>query len=742
MLPPFFWYFFLSWHPGTLIENHDGIQVFYLQARELFALGGDWTQLTYRLGVQGGAKIHDILGTLPFLQWAARIGLSPVAGLNTLIFAIQSAFAFLTLQAARDLAILAAPNEEPSSSLTTRIGLATLAAFSPFLGWTLPYGHESHLLGAMFFLVFASLALSVAAQTFTALHALVCLGVLIHAIRGSGQQAVVYSVIFGAPIAIGGFFFVKNTLRSKPAMTALLAAFAVPVAALCIALPGYWGMIANAMGTDFARSSSSGPVTFSYYVSKWQDWLQSLAWTIRAIPQATPTPLHHEINYPIGPLLFIALSFRWKRARGLAIGMLISLGLALCFSTDMFPFSNLLLALLPPLRLFRVPARAILPFLFAVIIVAESALLSKGRENGDDLKKRAPLLLAAGAASIAIALLPNFGPMVDWGLEATAWILAAIVFSVHLRKYQKEGIILLLAGLSLHAFHERMTAHIDMPSLTSTTESIRRSILEQAPDLASPLTRIVLDFTVPPWSTNTPMALGLSSIDGYLQANRRFHDLVDAVRGESDPSGTMMNYHFGNTPAFETLASLYNVRYRATEAQGKPKVVPTHLDRGGAWFASQASPTGSYESLAHELRFWDGKDAWYLQNDPAIRPETRELLSRVGPKEICEKARLIKIEALDPAQGVHIETVSPAPCVLAVAMNFVSSFDANIDRSEKLPVFPIYGALTGIVVPMGHHLIEIRDQAQIPAWTRWLQGFGFVLVIAAFSAWFISPSRL
>jgi hypothetical protein len=758
-IPPILWFSLLTWNPSLLIENHDGTNVFYLQARDLFARAGDWSLMPYHLGIQGGVRIHDTLGTLPLLEFLAHLGFSPATGLNLLLFAIQGSFAYLALKSATDLSSLfttqtttplsLSPTHE-RISLASRACVVTLASFCPLIAWFLPYGHESYLLGSLVFVVIASLALSVAAQSLTTIQVLISLMVLIHAIRGSGQQAILYGFVFGAPILLGAGYDLFKRHRGQIRIQDICAALLIFIAALMIALPGYWGMLANAFGSDSARSSVSR-ITYSYYTSQWLDWIQSFAWTIHAIPESTPHVLYHEINYSVGPLLLIALAFPWKKARGIAIGLVFSTLLALGFSTNTFPVSNILLALIPPLEMFRVPARAMFPSVLTIILLSGSVLLSA---TPLPVQKKKTYLLSATAFLLAafFAFLPEIDPLRGIFREFIAWILAGFIFtdtrtsiqvgSERVASSWRMPAIILLTGLSLHPFYERLLQRIPISLFEAKAEQIHGELLRQAPDLASPLNRIVLDFTLSPWGTNTPWALGVSSIDGYFPANRRFHDLVDASRGEIDSTGTMMNYHFGNTPAFHLLASIYNVRYRALAGPTGIQVVSTHDGNGAAWFSSTLEPSESYAELVKNLQSWNRKSAWYLRNDPALNPGLLRELRQAALNKQCSEAQVLQTDVDRSTHAVRVEVDTPTACALALSMNFNSTTEAT-STGASLKVFPIYGALTGILIPAGHQIIEIRNVAQIPAWTRWAQALG-ALIAAIATIWVNRPraSRL
>src|SRR5262249_17455290 len=159
----------------------------------------------------------------------------------------------------------------------------------------------------------AALALVAAAAartltlTLTVLSALAFVLGLLHA----GQQLVVYGAVFGAPILVG--LWLSRGGEWRRLVPPLLLA---PRAGL-VALPAFWGVLAHARSSDAARSLGATLVTYDFTTATLTDWLTSLPWTRAFVSAGRGPSLHHEVNYPVGPLIVLLALVSWRRARAL-----------------------------------------------------------------------------------------------------------------------------------------------------------------------------------------------------------------------------------------------------------------------------------------------------------------------------------------------------------------------------------------------------------------------------------------
>ena len=228
--------------------------------------------------------------------------------------------------------------------------------------------------------------------------------------------------------------------------------------------------------------------------------------------------------------------FPWARFRSFGIGLGISVLLALSFSMDLPPFDSLLPALIPPLKSFRVPARAMIPFAMILPWAASFVILARLRFDfkwPHHLKHSA----LAGVLMILLLFLPPAGR------EGLTWLIAACGAIALLTRQQGflliRGFLLLLvlASASVSAFRERKIEFKSRDVLMERPVEVGQTFKRQVPELDSSLTRVDFNFRLPGLSYNTAYHVGLSSLDAYGFPTRRFAHLYTAIQGEPlDPT--------------------------------------------------------------------------------------------------------------------------------------------------------------------------------------------------------------
>jgi len=410
---PATWRLLLGWSWPDLIAGHDGIATVFLAIRELVEAHGRWSELAYRADLFGGMKVRDAIGPLPILALLARLPLSPTAVFNVFTFVIQAIIAFLGVRTATDLAATWSPG--PRASGLERAAGVWMCGFAPALAWRLGHGHHTLVVGGLPFLAAAALLVAAGAGTVTVTLVIVATAALVNGILFTGHQMVLYGAVFGGPILLGLW---KSSGGRPRALLALAC-----LAALLVALPGFWGVLAHAAGTDSLRALGRMRLTYAWLTSEPLDWIASIPWTRGAVPFRRPVLFHHEVNYAAGPLLALLALVPWRRARALALGLGASVTLVLLFSMDVRPFSDALLALVPPLNTFRVPPRAILPALGALPVLALAAVLAR--------RDRAA---QGGAAVLALAAGGVFFMLPSLAREAVGW---AVVLGLVLQVFQQ-----------------------------------------------------------------------------------------------------------------------------------------------------------------------------------------------------------------------------------------------------------------------------------------------------------------
>jgi hypothetical protein len=727
LVVPLTWWLFLGWSWPLGIFGYDDLTLPGLLAiREMGAGGGGWAALVYRADLLGGAKVANVNGAFPLYPLGVALGL-PAVGVSVLSgFIVQALLGFLGCRAATDLTA-AWSGGGRRLTLLERVATVWLVAFTPALGWRFGVGHPALVIGLLPFAAALALLIAAAARTPTATLVAVSTAAVALGVLHVGHQLLVYGAVFGAPILLGAWISLGAPWR-RLALPAL-----VVIGAVLLALPSFWGILAQARSSDSPRALGGTSVTYGFVTATATDWVASLPW-MRTAPQAGfRAQFAHEVNYPAGPLLLLLALVPWRRARALGMGLAISLVAILVFSMDVAPVSRALLAAIPPLGSFRVPARSALLWLLLVPILATPGLAHRDATAAH----RAVWLVLPAAATLL--LLPTLGR------EAAAALLVVGVTILAFRGAPRvpAAIVLVVLGISsVAAFRERLSPLLSPQSLFATAEGIGTAVRAAKPGLGSALTRAQLDFEVPPFATNTAFAAGLSSLDGYAVPTRRFSALVSALRGERyEPTANFFRLTAAD-PAQPALRQLYNVTDRVTlEPPRRLGIRPLGPTAGPAWFsASVARAEDDLAALARQLR----------ESGELLHARAREVLWRDGADPLaasaavppalddrCRDARVAAVRAPRHGREIVAEVATAAACPLTFATNFTEELRATAVREDgrrvAVHVFPGYGALASMVVPPGTTAIHLHAE---PVRLPWAAGWVVLgLACCAGAAW-------
>ena len=543
---PLTWWLLLGWSGPRTIAGHDELASLHnlLSIREIVETGEGWRALVYRPDVLGGFKGRDTAGAFPLFSLLAATGLGSTAISVWSAFIVQALLAFLGCRAAADLTAL---GDGPPRDLTPigRIGVIWLCGFAPVLAWRLAFGHLNLVVGLLPFAAALALVAAAAARTLTLSLGGVSAAAFVLGLLHAGQQIVVYGAVFGAPIMLGLWLSRGGPWRR------LHSPVLITIGAFLVALPAFWGVLAHARGSDAARPLGTAIVTYDFVTSTVGDWLTSLPWTrALAAPERAPS-LHHEVNYPIGPLVVLLALLPWRRARALAIGLAIAVVAVIVLSMDLTPLSRALLASIPPLRSFRVPARAALPLIWALSILSVAALTrwdrtetpapvsaprSTRRRRKDRTERRRPMAIAwrehLAWLGIPLAILLFVAPPTLRDAAALALVVAAVTVLWRGGTVPVAMILLVLGTCSVSAFRERLLPFPEPPRHFAEADRLGAAVRRIKPELDSTLSRVRLDLEIPVFTVNSAYAAGLASLDGYGAPTGRFSRLVFALRGD------------------------------------------------------------------------------------------------------------------------------------------------------------------------------------------------------------------
>ncbi|MET0554983.1 MAG: hypothetical protein ABW221_18215 [Vicinamibacteria bacterium] len=694
------WRLALGWTAAASVSGYDAMATIIPVLGELAAAGGDWSALVYRSDLLGGMKVRDAVGPFPLFAWFARLGWGATGVYNASAFVVQALLGFFGARAAADLA--GAWSERPLTWTERTIGLV-LSAFAPALGWRLGYGHLTLVVGLLPFAAGLALVAAASRRTLSATLGLVGVLALTIGVLFTGHQLVVYGLVFGAPVLLGVWW----TLGRRPG--GLLWPVGACALALLLALPSLLPVLAHAASTDSPRVLGRTQITYSYLVERPADLAASVLWTRAAIPGGQPELHHHETNVPLGPLLVLLALVPWRRARGLAVGLSVSVLAAVLFSTNARPFSSALLAAIPPLGSFRVPTRALLPFALALPAVA---LAGASARAGRWLRLDAAIACAGAAVLFLLPGVPR---------EVAGWALAVALVVPPLERrllarVPTVGVLCALAAGGLGAFRERLLPFPEPARILADARRVGDELERARPELAQPLARVSLGWEDGALGPNTAFASGLSALDGYYFPSRRYIEMFSALHGyEYQPNALLLRF-----PASEKwtrpLFALYNVgwfvqRTDERRLQGR-QLAPT---AGAAWFSAGFETVPSFAALGKALLAADTATAervrarlWLVESDPRISPARGWT---VDPA--CAGARVLGVTATPAGTGVRVQVETPAECPLALAMNYVETLHAETTGAAgpaAAAVFPACGSLAAVRVPAGTRdvLVEAR----------------------------------
>jgi len=710
VMVPATWRLLLGWSWGDLIPGHDGIATVFLAIRELVEAHGHWSDLVYRADLFGGMKLRDAVGPLPALSLLARLPLSPTAVFNVLTFLIQVVIGFLGVRAATDIARVVDASARRPTWLERAAGV-WMCGFAPALAWRLGYGHHTLVVGGLPFAAMVALLAAAGAGTVSVTLLIVAAAALVNGVMFTGHQMVLYGAVFGGPILLG--LWLASGGRLRPLRVPAL----VCLGALLIALPGLWAVLAHAAGSDSLRSLGRMKLTYAWLTSEPWDWISSIPWTRGSLPVRRPVLYHHEINYAAGPLLALLALVPWRRARALALGLAVSVLLVLLLSMNVRPFSDALLFLVPPLNTFRVPPRAILPVLSLLPVLVLAAVLVRP-ESGT----------SRGAAAVALAAGGAFFFLPSYLRELLGWSVAlGIVFVTpearrNVPALAWGALLMTMAGGSVAAFRERLLPFVPGEAALLRAQRMGEAALLAQPALASPLVRASVGPEAE-FQANTAFAARLSALDAYFFPSRRFVELVCALRGQDYQPNQLIVRLPEDHPTSRPLFQLYDVAWRvrgSPAAAGAVDVRPLTTPAGPAWFSAGVTRTESFASLGRELLALGddlGRRApeslWLVSADPAVA--SARLPATVDGA--CAGARVREVRARRGEAGASALVEAPADCPLTFAMSYAETLRAAVQgpagAGQRVPVFPAYGALTGVWVPRG--TTEVRVQAVPPA---------------------------
>ncbi len=697
------------------ITQADGSVLVVPFVQSALAGSADWADHLYRVGVLGGSKMHEFGGTLPLVQLCNLLGLSTTATVNLLTVFVQLCFAFFGVVALQGLVTAWSPDRK--LTWTERVIGVWCFAFMPLFAWRFAVGHENLLQGLLPLWIGVALLFAARSKQLGVTSLVFAAFAVANAVSGLGPQTIAYSVVFGAPLVVLAIVDAPRGSRWTRQHWIALAALACGV---LVVLPRMAPMLAHATSDDASRSLGVS-VKESFGTTAWRDWLGSIPWTQRIVESWQARESLHEHNFALGPLL-VLLPLAWARGRRLVIGVVLGAVLAILFAQGVEPVASALSFL----DAFRVPARAIFPAAMFIPLLALAGWFARTPVTD---RPRAHLLALLGGCA-AIVVLPHAPALV---VEILAWLgcigLVAIARLSPTNVSRLAPALAVVAALGVVSFSSRFPRHVPWDTVEHGPRALRQAALEQAPELADPINRVILNRTLPPFAMSTAWAAQLGSLDGVWYPPKRFMDLLSTLSGSPVPPTTCV-FALGTSHIFPVLQQLYNVRYALSVADQSFQELPAPL--GPAWFVSELSVIESPRAMAMALA--SGGDfrpklaatGWVLAPDATPRA--------VAPA--CASARVVS--ARSDGQSIELDVSSPADCVVVVSTNYVTTLRASATvgaTTSDTAVFPIDIALTGVAVPRDTTRIRLGPAVSVPIWARIAQLLGVLALAGALVAY-------
>lgn len=712
----------LGWSFDRPITQVDGSMLVVPYVQSALHAGADWSDHLYRFGLIGGSKMHEFGGTMPIVQASSMIGLSTTTTVNVITIFVQVCFGFLGLKTVQSL-VLTWSNHVRALSFPERLTVTWGAGFAPLIGWRLAVGHENLLIGLLPVVSAVALLCAARARSLTITSMLFAMFAVFNGLTGLGAQTVLYSVVFTSPFVLALVLDVSRASRWSRGHWIALSTLA---AGVMVALPRLSVMIAHAFGNDASRALAE-PVTYSFGEARWIDWLTSIPWTTYFARDWGGTASIHEHNFPVGPWIVLLLVL-WPRSAPRTPLLALAAGcvLAIAFANNLWPISSGLATIVPPLEAFRVPARAVLPLLVFLPVLATAAIWAPptGANEGGRARWLGVVL------GVCVIVLGRYIPPLV--CETVAW-LGAIGLAVTGRMAPSRSTrwtLPVLAAFGVVAFASRFPRDLPVDPVEQGPQKLHDAVQKHAPLLRTALDRIEIAQPSPPYQMSMAWAANLPTLDGVWYPPRRFLELLGALDGRPLPPTTCV-FTLTQSPSFPIFQQLYNVKYIVAFQRGRAGLSPLPATPGGAWFPTRVEVIADPSEMADQLHANAAavpdlvrSTAWLLRRDrPALEIA-----------EACVRARVSSVETDERGQSATFEVESPANCPLIVATNYISNFHATaiVDGASRITeVFPIDVALTAIMVPPGSSRVVLEPRADPPWWSRLASMIGILLVLGA-----------
>jgi hypothetical protein len=640
---------------------------------EILFRGSGTEQLLYSNFKIGGTALGpvDTPYYLILFNWFID---SPIKIVNLSIILTQTCLGYFTLGILRS-------NSKSHHQFIPILGML-LACFLPSMGWRYFYGHLNLVWGCVIFLSIAFYFSQIRNNKLSIFDLLLIFIVFIIGLHSINLiQTGIYSFICL-------FLFLIFTFRSSKEYFKLN--YFIPLMFLFLSsLLFCFNHLSNVFVylKDLQRSLN-GNIIYSYTTQNFSDYLGSILYGLKTFNTNRNFFLLHETNLGFGFLPFLTISvlilLKNIRLLGLISACLI---FGVILSSNISPFSDLLLALFPFLKSFRVPSRIFLPF-----TILSNLIFCYGLDRyltKSELPKSYLIIVFAGFACPFL-----FQANIDLG--AAVFLLIILFFYFLFKQYRKYFLYFFIGffiGLNFTSFIEkRPEVFVSDFDLKLNKDIFIKANNKTTDFLSHHSTSVYANH----FATHQASIFNYYGVDANLPATKRFSDFYGKMTNTDNGANT--NY------TINSKAHSFNLFQRLLNIEGE------YIFNNQIQYQSfnYSKPYFSPQKIVVVKNLDDFSGKISATTDFTNESFIENHLTDYQNLKVCDYLNLI--ERNERMAKFHVKTQSP--CLIALATNF-SPFIAltNLENNELQRAFPINWIMSGFHLKPGDYKFEVSAKS-------------------------------
>ena len=599
---------------------------------------------------------------LPIYFWIlSYFKLTPIKTINVSIVFTQVLVAYSITNIIKNI------NEENEYwRMSSLIGL--VAAFLPFMGWRIGYGHLNIIWGFMPFLALLNLYLEFQKKQisylgifFTLITYLNCIGCI------SVVQVFIYSALIVGAMYV--FFFLK--IPKKNLLRFILINLVLITASFLMFNTQFNDVLKISM--ELKRNLSTDMI-YTYNVENVKDFIASIFYFHETINTGRDPYLLHEANLGYGPLYFLCIILLIFKKKWKLLGFFvffITIGFAI--SSNSKYIAQAILALLPILKAFRCPSRFFIPLNVLTLITIGVFYTSKIKKNIQYL----------GLLSM-IFIWPVYQMIIICKITDEILIISTLViFTLSILKkndYIKIIFLIFFFSTTLLSFKNKIPEN----RLSEARFNDEIKFFKKFTMTNSLLEHSSSQLQSKYFGPNSSIIFNYSSVEGYNSPTSRFYDFYFAIRGGNIPG---FNYFEINSqyPWFKYYADFFNITSELKLENNQ-------------WILSKIKDSNPF----------------YLPSKISIVHNPREVLEKFNPnitalvepefsnfKEKITRCTSLEINNLNSELvDFSVKNMSEG-CIIIFPTQYSSFLEIKSYNNLSFLVFPVNWVQTGIFIPKG-----------------------------------------